>query len=717
LVRLVSFVFALLLFPALSLQAQPPADPLVVLDCDSPPEGFGCASVRGGTATFAITSAPSTFNPVTTEDVPSGQINDRLFGASGVSDGYGFLAAGAQGTVPQAASVIEVSEDATAVTYTLRAGLKFSDGSPASVEDVAYWYYNVVWNPFIPNSFQSGVCTDGTPFRYELLAEDQLRVSCPETFRTFTAFATPFVMSRAMALELIEAQGIATANVISPGPDGLLQSEPAGDDAVFGPNVSPGEDGVLQTQPAGDDAVAAVPTAEFLGLSAPVELFRGFGPFVLESFDSQALARYARNPHFYEVDSNGTQLPYLDEYQAIIIPTQGDNLRLSQFLNGTVDWIPPNEQDIAVILSQAAAGGFQVNQAINANVPNSGELFMTPNFDDPNPNVAAAVRRAQVRRALSLATDRTAMINNVRLGIGTPQYNQVSLDQDSFYVGRDNTCADFVAAGLAEADACVNGTWTLNNGSELSIAQLPNPDDPRHRQWLSCLDDSEGCLETARRLLDEVGIIDTDGDGVREVPANFDPVVGNPGGPLELQIVSSSGIVVTEESAKVACDGWNRIGVACNAATTAFPTLVQQLLTGSFTGFIAIALTGGDPAGGTNVWPCGQALHFWHLSCDPSAPAGDPAAPTEADLAIESTWREGLAATSVADAQAAFDAFQRAFAEHEPFIHLTVGNGLFAERVDRVANTGGSNSGNDDLKFRCDLPGQAPNCADAPHQP
>jgi len=694
-----------------------PAEPLQALDCKNPPEGFTYPSKTGGSYTYAIIASPSTLNPVTASDTASDSIGDHIFGTFFTS--YSLLGAGAQGTDPQVASVIQVNKDATTVTYTLRKGLEYSDGSPVTVNDILYWYRNIVWDPNLPNSNQDAfTCTDGSPFVVTSPAANQIQVHCPQPFRTYTGIAgAMFVMSKPMALELIKSQGISTQKIIGPGPNGVLDTKPAGDDKVSGPDIGVGKDGKLDTTPAGDDTTIDVPTQEFLGLGVDLKQLRGLGPFVLSSFQSDSLAKYDRNPNFYESDSKGTQLPYLDNLQVVIIPTAGFNLALSDFLNGTTDEYGPRPQDISVILSQAAAGGFGVNQDINTRIANAGETFVTPNFDDPDPNLAAAARNPAVRKALFLAIDRASIVNNVLLGIGTPQLNPVTISGTSgsqFFTGRNNTCDTFIKAGLATASSCTNGVWTLDNGLALTVTNLPDPSNADVAEELSCLNDFAGCLKKAGALLDQAGVT-LGKDGVRQIPANLDPVVKNPGGEFSVQIVTNTGNTIREEMEKVVCNGWNQIGVKCSAVTTSFPTLVNQLLGGTFTSYILIGLTGGDPAGAVNVIRCGTFLHMWHVSCDPTATSG-PKAPTAGEVILDKDFTQGFSAVTVKDAQVGFDKEQTDFAKYVPYFHLAAGNALFAERIDRISNTGGAINANDDVKFRCDLSGQTPDCAKAPHQ-
>jgi ABC-type transport system substrate-binding protein len=649
-----------------------PEEPLQAIDCGKAPTGFTCAAKTGGGYTYDIIAAPSVLNPVTSSDTASDAVIDHIFGT--FFNSYSFLGQGAQGTDPAAASVIEVSKDGKTVTYTLRKGLVYSDGSAVTVDDILYWHDKVVYNPNLPNS-QTDVlacASDGSPMKVTSPAPNQIQVSCPATYRTFTADAPQMVLSKQMALDLIKSQNIAV-------------------DA---------------------NGFAA---AEFLGLGVDTKLLRGLGPYIMTNFNSSAVANYQRNANFYEADSNGTQLPYVDKLTLIIIPTAGQNLSLTNFLNGTTDHYPPRPGDIAPILSQAAAGGFKVNQDINRGNPNSGETLITLNFEDPDPNLAAAARNIKVRQALNLAIDRLSIVQNVLLGLGTPQLNPVSITEGNFFSGRKNTCDAFSKAGLVDAGhPCADGKWTVAQGLALSVTRLPDVTDANVKQQLSCVTNLAGCLDAANKLLDDAGLTNKDKAGVRQIPAGYDKVVNNPGGPFNVQIVTNTGNTIREESEKIACDGWNKIGVQCTATTTAFPTLVDQLLKGTFTGAILIGLTGGDPDGAVNVIPCGTPLHLWHVACDPAATSG-PQAATDDEKALTDAFNKGHAATDVPGAQVGFDAEQAAWANFVPYMHTSVQNGLWAERIDRISNTGRAATGNDDLKFRCDLKDQKPACADAPH--
>ena len=650
------------------------AQQLEILDCSTGTYlgvagAFDCAASTGGTSSYSVIAAPSTLNPVTLSDTASGSIQDHIFGSSATFTIYGILAGGATGTVPQVASVIEVNEDATEVTYTIRDGLTYSDGSAFTMDDIIYWYEDVVYNPNLPNSLTAVFACAGTgePFEYEVLSANQLKVSCPDPFRTYTGLAAAgVVMSKQMALDLIENQGIGT------------------EAGVNGPRA----------------------TQEFMGLGAPLELLRGLGPYIMTDFDSQNLARFERNPFFYEVDSNGTQLPYLDNLEVIIIPTAGQNLSLSNFLAGQTDVIGPRPPDIAPILGQAASGGFGVNADIDNGTPAGGRAFVGINYDDPSPGLAQAARNPRVKQALSLAVDRVAAVNNVLLGIGLPQYAPIGMTEptrSTFFIGRNqSTCADYASLGLPCDDA--TNTLTVRTGLAVQAINLPplglSDEFDRH---LQCLVDLQSCIDLANQILDEEGYGDSDGDGIRNLLT---------GENWETIVTTNSGNTTRVGYTQIVCDGWRELNINCSATETAFATLVAQLTRAggaTWSGGIVIGLTGNDPAGQANSVPCGTFLHFWH-NCDPDATSGPTAQPAE-DVAIQQIWTEGFSAGTVEEASVAFDEFQTRWMVSEPFIHIAVQNALFATRVDRLCNDARAVNGFDDVKFDTEVAGNAAACA------
>jgi len=689
--------------------ADLPANPDVELNCSDLPENFSCPSANqlGGTYTAAIIARPSTLNPITSSDTASLAINDRIFGQFGADYGY----VGFPGD-EQIAEAVEISADGKTVTYTLRNGIHFGklDGSaePITMEDVRYTLFQLVFNENLPNSSADALrCPDGTPYTegFKILSDTKFSVTCPTTSLTFgrgddTGFIP--VMSKNMVTELSAAQGIALG--------------------------SNGE-----------------PTAEFLGLEVGADpklraLIRATGPFLLSDFDPTSLAQYTRNAHFYQADSNGTQQPYLSGYRIIIIPTAGFNLALQQFRNGDTDAYGARPEDIAVLLSDRAAGRLPVNEDIDSGLPAGGTTqFVWGSFaaTDTNPAwIAAANRSTEFRQALSLATDRRTGYLNILLGIGTPQYG-ISPPRGSLFFGRINIpagqptgignetgvgCAQFSAAGIACTD---DGSTVRITSLGLNARFLPpaGAANSHAADLLRAIDDFDGAIAKANQILDSIQLVDTDGDGIRNVTNAFlkaqgatDAQIGTLPGEndreLEFELLTNAGNTIREEEIKLYCSDWRTIGLNCKPTPIDFAAFVDRLFTGDLS-FGRIGLAGGnEPTGFSNVAVCGTELHVWHITCDPSLPPSkhgldNPNAPTPDDLATGAFWTQGNQATTVEEQAAAFDKWQSAALNGEYLIHTILPNGLFAFRTDRIANHGRATIDNDDVKFcpdpnRCD---------------
>ena len=89
-------------------------------------------AVTGGTLTFARTADIFTFDPFNTQDDYS------IFTELQVYDRLVRLAADGKGVEPELATAWKVADDGLSATFTLRDGVKFSDGSPLTTEDVVF---------------------------------------------------------------------------------------------------------------------------------------------------------------------------------------------------------------------------------------------------------------------------------------------------------------------------------------------------------------------------------------------------------------------------------------------------------------------------------------------------------------------------------------------------------------------------------------------------
>ncbi|WP_433989303.1 ABC transporter substrate-binding protein [Sulfitobacter sp. TBRI5] len=175
--------------------------------------------------------------------------------------------------------------------------------------------------------------------------------------------------------------------------------------------------------------------------------------------------QFVANPYFYMVDTAGNQLPYINEMDEIFVGES--EVRLLKLVNGEVDYKAQALQIdyVPLLLENQEKGGFVVDLKPDITMPTFA--FNVTSDDLEKRKVFGDLR---FRQAMSVAMNRDEINEVAMFGLGEPQQ----------YIGFSPT-PSFVPA-----------EW------EQHYAQF----DP----------------DMANSLLDEVGMVDTDGDGMRELP-------------------------------------------------------------------------------------------------------------------------------------------------------------------------------------------------------
>jgi len=193
-----------------------------------------------------------------------------------------------------------------------------------------------------------------------------------------------------------------------------------------------------------------------------------------------------RNPYYWKVDTEGNQLPYIDRLDIAIIPDE--EVRLLEVSQGKYEATfrgTDNPNNIPFLLEQAEANGFHLHEgAVNGAGGWPGWLINQDFADTSFENweeIREVLRNQNFRRALSHAMDRQRIIDVAWGGFGTPQ--QATISPQSLHF-------------LGEEGQAVFTEW----------ANAYTEYDP----------------ELAQSLLDEMGMVDTDGDGCRELPSGAD---------------------------------------------------------------------------------------------------------------------------------------------------------------------------------------------------
>ena len=207
---------------------------------------------------------------------------------------------------------------------------------------------------------------------------------------------------------------------------------------------------------------------------------------------------FVANPYYFKVDTAGNQLPYINEMDEIFVGES--EVRLLKLVNGEVDYKAQALQVdyVPLLLENQESAGFVVDLKPEITMPTIA--FNVTSEDLEKRKVFGDLA---FRQAMSVAMNRDEINEVAMFGLGTPQQ----------YVGFSPT-PDFVPA-----------EW------EQHFAQF----DP----------------EMAMSLLDGIGVVDIDGDGMRELP-NGDALT------LNLQ-VATQGISI--KIVELVGQNWRNVGI------------------------------------------------------------------------------------------------------------------------------------------------------------
>lgn len=359
--------------------------------------------------------------------------------------------------VPNVAKSFAFNDDFTELTVELREGHKWSDGVPFTAEDVKFWYDHLIMDTNVTEKPKDRFLSGGEPWTVEVASPTEVKIKlAAPTPGLLAMFATDY------------AQPFQPKHLIG----------------QFHPAVNPDADKLAQELGFANGYEAVV---HYYGQSdwkdiptplnkAPEQAFKmvaaGFPATspTLESFvvieDSVEGRRLVANPYFFQVDTAGNQLPYINEIKEVFIGDE--DIQTAKLIAGEVDYKAQavNLPSAPVLLENREKGGYAI-----ALRPNVGMMTVTFNATDKNEALRAVFNDVRFRQAASHALDRAKINELAFLNLGQPaQYTVFDADTSPFVTDEQRT-------RYTEYDA-----------------------------------------DKSRALLDEMGLKDSDGDGVRELP-------------------------------------------------------------------------------------------------------------------------------------------------------------------------------------------------------
>ncbi|MEH2023526.1 ABC transporter substrate-binding protein [Nostoc sp.] len=357
------------------------ATALILTACN--PTSFKSAAAQVPQLVSAILSDPKTFNYPLSQESPNvfpliyeGLITQNPITAK---------------VEPALAESWQISDDKLKIVFTLREGLKWSDGQPLTVDDVVFTYNDIYLNEAIPTDVRDALRIGESRKLPTVRKVDERRVefSVPEPFR-------PFLLS--------------TGSPILPAH--VLQKSIKTKDQDGKP--------IFLTQ---------------WGVDTPVNEIIVNGPYKIDRYDTSQRVVFRRNPYYWRKDAQGNSQPYIE--QVIWQIVESTDTSLLQFRSGGLDTVAVSPDYFSLLKVQEKQGNFKIYNG----GPTSSTSFVWFNLNkgkrDGKPLVdpvkSGWFNNVQFRQAIAYAIDRQTMINNTFRGLGVAQDSPISV-QSPYYI-------------------------------------------------------------------------------------------------------------------------------------------------------------------------------------------------------------------------------------------------------------------------------------------
>lgn len=234
--------------------------------------------------------------------------------------------------VPHIAKSYTISEDNRVYTFTLREGLRWSDGHPLTTDDIMYWWEAEAIDSAISSSPPFWILINGQPPEFEKLDDLRVRITFPEPNARF----------------LYWVAGPRGRHLVESPKHYLEQFHPTrGDRDLI--------DEWKDTLGLHNDKAVYTHAKDLYNPEHP-RLWQ----WIYRTYKSTPPQVFVRNPYYYAVDPEGNQLPYIDRVLFNDIPPRMLPVAAS---NGEITMQRRNIKfdDYGLLMSQQESGNYRMH--------------------------------------------------------------------------------------------------------------------------------------------------------------------------------------------------------------------------------------------------------------------------------------------------------------------------------------------------------------------
>jgi peptide/nickel transport system substrate-binding protein len=306
--------------------------------------------------------------------------------------------------VPCVAKGWEMSGDGKTTTLFLRKGMRWSDGAPFTADDFMFWYEDIYLNKDIVPTPIPDLSPAGKPGRMVKIDETTIQFQFDVPYYLFVSMLSGDTMIGG-GQSYQQSSGY---NFGGYSPGHYLKQ--------FLPKYSSEAEVNRRARELGYDN-----WGRMLSVRKDWELnpeLPTLGPWHTVRPINTPVWAMQRNPYYWAVDTEGNQLPYIDNVvMTLAEDTEVVNLRA---MAGEYDMQERHIdlQKLPLILDNRDRGNYDVHLDLAYNGADTVLFFNLSYVADPE--VGKWLRNADFRRALSLGIDRDQLNQTFWLGLGTP---------------------------------------------------------------------------------------------------------------------------------------------------------------------------------------------------------------------------------------------------------------------------------------------------------
>ena len=308
----------------------------------------------------------------------------------------------------------EANSDGSVYTFFMRKGLKWSDGTPVTTEDVRFAYEDVLLNetltPTFPIWMRVGASGDGAQMELSIIDEFTFQVTFPKSYwgfatqvaivgwRGYTDFIKPKHYLTQFHEDYTSADDLAK----------LIAEEELAEDEWHTLFLNKDHTNWENTR----STAAGFPTLN------PWNMVR----------ETPERIYFERNPYYWKVDEEGKQLPYIDTVTSDLV-ANSEMLGI-KIISGEVDYLyaGPSLINYPMFKENEGRSNYETRILDSHTIP--ATIYLNQTYDDPV--WQEVVQNAKFRKALSIGLNRSEIIDAVWLGIGgeMPTIVPVKFDPD-----------------------------------------------------------------------------------------------------------------------------------------------------------------------------------------------------------------------------------------------------------------------------------------------